>query len=161
MLIRSAELGSYHISVVGSADALPGDTYSLEAVFKGNRQWLAEKQPVPIIQPDTHAITVHDQPPVLESSPTRWAEVGVPYSYRILATDPEATSVTFNAATLPSGATFDELSGQLSWTPNPMQIGGHGFLLTASDAGRQLCQSGFPGECLSARTGQSRSHLLL
>ncbi len=134
VLIRSTMIGDYNIAVSGTADALPGDTYSLEAVFKGNRQWLAQAQPVPMIQPDTHSITAQDLPPALESSPVGWAEVGMPYSYRIIASDPEATSVTFNAVTLPAGATFNELSGQLSWTPEPIQIGEHTFRLTATDA---------------------------
>ncbi|MDH5639643.1 MAG: putative Ig domain-containing protein, partial [Nitrospira sp.] len=54
--------------------------------------------------------------PVVLSTPELTATAGQAYSYQVLATDPDGTTVTYFLADAPEGMTLSE-TGLLSWTP--------------------------------------------
>jgi len=58
-----------------------------------------------------------NQPPVLDPIPNQAVEMGGSVDLQATATDPEGEPLTFFAERLPEGATFDSVSGRLSWAP--------------------------------------------
>src|SRR5262249_14772235 len=59
----------------------------------------------------------------------------------LVATDPDNDPVTYSAAGLPNGATFDPVAGVLTWTPNLFQSGTFsGIVLGAGDGNLSVTQ---------------------
>jgi putative Ig domain-containing protein len=56
--------------------------------------------------------------PTISGAPVTTAKVGVPYSFKPLATDANKDTLTFSIANLPSWAKFSTTTGELSGTPN-------------------------------------------
>ncbi len=71
--------------------------------------------------------------PVILSSPSAIAAVGVPYFYLPLAQDPDGDALTFSLVTSPAGALLDGSTSMISWTPDDSQIGDQAFLLRVAD----------------------------
>ncbi|MEM8734448.1 MAG: putative Ig domain-containing protein, partial [Planctomycetota bacterium] len=71
--------------------------------------------------------------PVILSSPSTFAAVGIPYFYLPLAQDPDGDGLTFSLVTAPESALVDEATGMIRWTPTDDQIGDHPFLLQVAD----------------------------
>ena len=55
--------------------------------------------------------------PTIAGTPAKTASVGVAYSFRPTASDPDGNALTFSIVNKPSWATFSTSSGQLSGTP--------------------------------------------
>jgi PKD repeat protein len=84
---------------------------------------------------DSEAITITvnntNQPPVLSSIGNKSVSEGSLLTFNISATDPDGGTLTYSAATLPTGATF---SGQtFTWTPTAAQSGSYPVTFTTSD----------------------------
>jgi len=66
--------------------------------------------------------TIHviqaNRAPRFQSTPSRDAYVGIPYSYEAKATDEDNDTLAFNLASGPPGMTVDGSSGRLNWVPN-------------------------------------------
>lgn len=71
--------------------------------------------------------------PVISGTPSTTATVGVPWSFRPTATDPDGDAISWSIAGKPSGANFSTSSGQLSWTPGSTGTFS-GILITATDS---------------------------
>ena len=97
--------------------------------------------------PDTVLITAEDaapnQPPTINSQPVISATAGVPYSYDVEATDPDAGDIlTFALAVSPTGMTIDPVepaAGEttaralIQWTPTEDQVGAHSVAVQVTD----------------------------
>jgi hypothetical protein len=64
-----------------------------------------------------------NQAPVLGSISNKTIGEGQALSFTISATDPDGGTLTYSAAGLPSGATFNAVTRTFSWTPTPTQAG--------------------------------------
>ncbi len=81
-------------------------------------------------------VTTSDHAPVLAAiGPQRVAE-GLTLTLQAKATDADGNAITLSASGLPSGATFNPLTGVFSWTPGHTQAGNHTVTLS--------CTSGSP-----------------
>jgi len=69
--------------------------------------------------------------PAMTSSNTQSGNPGVDLQFTVTAADAEGDNVTFAAATLPTGATFNSNTGLFRWT-NPV-LGTYTFTVTPSD----------------------------
>lgn len=69
--------------------------------------------------------------PAMTSSSTQSGNPGVDLQFTVTAADAEGDNVTFAAATLPTGATFNSNTGLFRWT-NPV-LGTYTFTVTPSD----------------------------
>lgn len=73
-----------------------------------------------------------------------WFEVpaGQPATWFIDAKDPEFAPVTYTIEGLPKGATFEEHSGRIVFTPEPNQVGEYPIVVSASDGQKTTTQRG-------------------
>jgi hypothetical protein len=74
-------------------------------------------------------------PPVIPERAIYRGYPGNEIRLAINAADPEGEDVRCSAASLPDGATLDELSGVFSWTPRDDQLGPEYVAFTCSDEG--------------------------
>ena len=63
-------------------------------------------------------ITVLNRPPIITSSPTLKAYVGIPYTYNITAEDPNLDALSFSLLGAPNGMDLEHSSNALVWTPD-------------------------------------------
>jgi hypothetical protein len=80
---------------------------------------------------DVHAV---DVPPVIISPPVTTAAVGVPYSYTVIATDPEQVPLMYSLTSAPGGMTIDVTSGAISWTPDAAEVGPQAVTVKVDDS---------------------------
>jgi hypothetical protein len=72
--------------------------------------------------------------PTIQGSPAASIAVGQKYSFTPVANDTNGDHLTFSVANLPSWATFDQASGQVSGTPSAADVGSYaGIKITVSD----------------------------
>ncbi len=73
-------------------------------------------------------------PPTIAGTPTTSVKVGAAYSFVPTASDPNGYSVTFSVANLPSWASFNTSTGQISGTPGAANVGTYSnIVITVSD----------------------------
>ncbi|WP_228055720.1 putative Ig domain-containing protein [Lusitaniella coriacea] len=85
--------------------------------------------------------TAPNLPPTITSTPVYVARTAQPYSYQVIATDPEGTTPSYellNATDLPAGIAIDS-SGQLTWD-NP-QTGTYTVVVGANDGNSGAAQA--------------------
>jgi YD repeat-containing protein len=82
-------------------------------------------------------------PPVIRSVPLTGAAPGSPYSYRLVAYDPDPGEVlTYSLLSFPEGMTAEGSTGQITWTPREEQLGSYRVAAMVKDrAGRYATQS--------------------
>ncbi|BDC49797.1 hypothetical protein F183_A21130 [Bryobacterales bacterium F-183] len=73
--------------------------------------------------------------PTITSIPVTEGRVGVPYSYVVTATDPEADPITFSLAAAPAGMVINPTSGVVRWTPTAPQQGSVRYEVRVTDNG--------------------------
>ncbi|WP_340820499.1 putative Ig domain-containing protein [Methanolobus sp. WCC4] len=66
----------------------------------------------------TITVTDVDQAPVLSAIGDKSAIEGQSLNFSIFGNDPDGTTVTYSAESLPSGASLDETTGYFEWTPD-------------------------------------------
>jgi protocatechuate 3,4-dioxygenase beta subunit len=66
----------------------------------------------------TITVTNVNRPPVLNTIGKKTVAEGQSLTFTVSATDPDGDPLTYSAANLPSGATFDPAARTFSWTPN-------------------------------------------
>lgn len=73
-----------------------------------------------------------------------WFEVpaGQPGTWFIEGKDPEFSPVTFSIEGLPKGASFDESTGRITFTPDANQVGEYPIVVHASDGQKATSQRG-------------------
>ncbi|MFN0054155.1 MAG: putative Ig domain-containing protein [Planctomycetales bacterium] len=62
-------------------------------------------------------------PPTITSTASDEATAGLPFEYRAVATDPDGDLPTYFLTQAPAGMAIDRLTGLITWTPTPSQIG--------------------------------------
>jgi Concanavalin A-like lectin/glucanases superfamily/Putative Ig domain len=72
-------------------------------------------------------------PPVLTPIGSQSISQGQPLQFTVSATDPNHYAVTYSAAPLPTGASFNPVTGVFSWTPTAGQLGAYPITFTAMD----------------------------
>ncbi len=82
---------------------------------------------------DTLTVTIANVAPTLSGSPGAAATEGTPYEATFEVSDPGTDDVLTWSHSLPSGASWDDGSLTLSWTPTWDQEGDHGLTLTVDD----------------------------
>lgn len=71
--------------------------------------------------------------PSITSTPPGPAIASLPYQYQVQAQDAEDDALTFQLVDNPDGATIDNVTGVLDFTPTAEQIDNHSFTLLVSD----------------------------
>jgi hypothetical protein len=64
-----------------------------------------------------------NRPPTISGTPATTATVGLAYSFRPVASDPDGNTLTFSIQNKPSWATFSATTGRLSGTPTAAAVG--------------------------------------
>lgn len=85
------------------------------------------------LQPAPGLASLPNAPPVLETIGARQVTVGQLLSFRVRATDADANPLTFEAQSLPTGATLDSLSGMFTWRPAANQAGTFSIVFRVKD----------------------------
>jgi hypothetical protein len=70
------------------------------------------------------AVTI-SRPPVLSPIGSRTTHEGETLTFAVSATDPDGDDLTYSAANLPSGASFNPTTRTFSWTPTSDQAGAY------------------------------------
>ena len=85
-------------------------------------------------------ITVGDvnRAPVLSNPGPRSVIEGNNVSFTINGNDPDSDNIVISSTNLPSGATFDSVTGQFNWTPTNSQAGVYTPTFTATDNGSPI-----------------------
>jgi hypothetical protein len=79
--------------------------------------------------------------PVISSVGNQTADEGQTFQFNVTATDPDNDTVTLSAENLPTGATFDTLTGGFAWTPGFDQAGDYTVHFIATDNGTPMASS--------------------
>ena len=83
----------------------------------------------------TVRVSNSNDPPAIHSKPITGAAVGRPYSYRVLASDPDPTgdSLAFHLDKAPQRMTIDQTSGLVQWGPALSDRGTHLVAVRVTD----------------------------
>ena len=71
--------------------------------------------------------------PVISSQPSVTALQGIPYTYQVLAYDPDGDEIWFRLNTAPIGMVIGSRSGLVSWTPSSDQVGYNQVIVEVTD----------------------------
>jgi hypothetical protein len=74
-----------------------------------------------------------NNPPVVDPIGDKSVVEGSALNFTVTATDPDGDAVFLAAIGLPSGASFDTVTGEFSWTPLAAQVGNHSVAFLATD----------------------------
>jgi large repetitive protein len=74
------------------------------------------------------------QAPQFTSAPPTVANIALPLTYNAQTPDEASGDVAYTLLNAPTGATVDDATGVVSWTPTAVQRGQHAFTIRASDA---------------------------
>ncbi|MDD3905132.1 MAG: FG-GAP-like repeat-containing protein, partial [Candidatus Omnitrophica bacterium] len=78
--------------------------------------------------------SVTDKAPVLDAIGDKSVEAGKTLSFSVNASDPNGDAITYTAANLPNGATFNTTSKSFSWTPDTAAVGDYAnIVFTATE----------------------------
>lgn len=85
-----------------------------------------------------------NSPPVISSTaPTSTCSTR-PYSYQVIATDPNfGDLLTYSLPTAPAGMTINAATGLIQWTPSAGQIGSHSVTVRVVDLGNNQAEQNF------------------
>ena len=78
-------------------------------------------------------VTNANDPPRLTSTPPPTALQGVPYTYQVLAFDPDGDELRYSLNASPAGMLIGPVSGIITWTPGPEQVGANAVIVQVSD----------------------------
>ncbi len=76
---------------------------------------------------------VYESSPVFTPVEDRRAAAGSKISFKVSATSPVDKDITYEAVSMPRGASFDENTQTISWTPDEKQLGEHHVEIHAND----------------------------
>jgi hypothetical protein len=121
--------GAYTIS----GSPVPADgTYTIEIEER-------EQPPYPFTTASNAFVWTANQAPVLTPIGNKTVAEGQLLQFTITATDPDGGNLTYSAANLPPGATFDPQTATFSWTPNFNQEGNYPDIeFTVADDGSPM-----------------------
>lgn len=78
---------------------------------------------------------VTNYPPLLYPIGTKTVDEQANLTFTVSASDPENGNLTLSADALPTGASFDPVTGVFNWTPDVGQAGSYTILFTVTDDG--------------------------
>jgi hypothetical protein len=120
--VNGSTFGLYRIGVV-----LPPDV--------GNAPWLVATN----VNASQYRVggAAENRPPVIADIPAQFATNGVPFSFTVLASDPDAgQTVAFSLEPgAPAGAAIGSATGLFTWTPGAAQLGTNILAVRATDNG--------------------------
>lgn len=76
-----------------------------------------------------------NRPPVLDTVGAKAVEEGQSLEFSVSANDPDGDSLSYAAANLPSGASFDATAQRFSWTPGFGAADNYNVTFTVTDDG--------------------------
>jgi Putative Ig domain len=115
----------------GTPTSSQAGTYSSISIKVSDGKWIATLPSFAITV--TTPVTTSN-PPVITGSPSVSAQVGLPYSFRANATDPDGSPLKFSIQNKPIWATFDPSNGTLYGTPTDANVGNFSnVLISVSD----------------------------
>ncbi|HTF96523.1 MAG TPA: choice-of-anchor A family protein, partial [Cellvibrio sp.] len=79
-------------------------------------------------------VTRANQAPVITSVPEDVVIEGSVWRYTLIANDPEGDALTMEANGLPSGASFNSVTGELVWETTGLEVGSYGIQLSVTDS---------------------------
>ncbi|MHC1770059.1 MAG: putative Ig domain-containing protein [Verrucomicrobiia bacterium] len=88
-----------------------------------------------------HVINLN-RAPVLPKLSGRVLLIGEPFTFTVPGSDPDSgAKLTYTAVNLPTGATFNTATGEVTWTPTSVQAGEHNIRFTVSDGDLSASQT--------------------
>lgn len=95
-----------------------------------------------------YTVTVTDpppnQPPIISSTAPTGAAVEVPYTYAVIATDPDAGDVlTYSLDVAPVGMTINATTGLIQWFPLATQVGNNNVTVRVRDVSNAAVTQSF------------------
>jgi aryl-phospho-beta-D-glucosidase BglC (GH1 family)/flagellar hook assembly protein FlgD len=81
----------------------------------------------------TYAAQAVNQPPIFNAIGAKTVNEGQLLTFTLAASDPQGDPLTYSAASLPAGASFDPVTRKFSWTPDFDQAGSYQVKLVVSD----------------------------
>ncbi|HEX9001978.1 MAG TPA: putative Ig domain-containing protein, partial [Blastocatellia bacterium] len=85
----------------------------------------------------------NSQPVISSTAPTSTCSTR-PYSYQVIATDPNfGDLLTYSLPTAPAGMTINAATGLIQWTPSAGQIGSHSVTVRVVDLGNNQAEQNF------------------
>jgi hypothetical protein len=89
-------------------------------------------------------VTVTAAPPTISGTPPATVAAGSQYTFSPVSTAPTGATLTFTVTDLPSWATFNTTTGQLSGTPTANNVGPYdGIVITVSDGTQSASLAAF------------------
>jgi len=76
-----------------------------------------------------------NNPPLLYSEPRIEAQANTPYSYILLAHDPDQETLQYTVSSGPDGLILAPQTGAIVWTPTAEQVGVHSVIVIVTDEG--------------------------
>ena len=74
-----------------------------------------------------------DTPPVLLNRPGFAATIGTPFLFRAIGRDDDGYPIRYSLPVAPGGMAIDPVTGVMSWTPTPTEVGPQDLLITLDD----------------------------
>ena len=90
----------------------------------------------------TITVTANNAPPQISGSPATDVNVGQNYSFTPTASDPENDTLTFSVSGLPSWASFNTSTGQISGTPQSGDVGTYANIIISVSDGQASASLG-------------------
>ncbi len=75
----------------------------------------------------------YSTPPVMQTPPNQSVRPGQTLEFKLSASDPNRSPITYGASSLPAGASLDPSTGIFRWTPTGAQTGSYNVTFTATD----------------------------
>jgi YD repeat-containing protein len=89
-------------------------------------------------------VSLSNRAPAIASTPLTIAAGGIPYSYAVNGTDPDAGDVlTYSLTSLPTGMSISQTTGLINWTPEETQGGNHLVTVRVQDTGGLFAEQSY------------------
>jgi VCBS repeat-containing protein len=128
-LVRNVTNGTLQLSSNGSFTYAPPANFAGTTTFTYSAHDAAAESAAATV---TLTVTPVNDPPFITSAPATTATEGVSYRYTLAASDPDGTTPTITAPTIPSWLTFTP-PATLSGTPGDADVGTHSVTMRVSD----------------------------
>ena len=97
-------------------------------------------------------VTAVNVAPIFFSDPVLQGAAGQEYVYDADAVDPDEDTVEYDLSTAPAGMTIDSVTGEVTWSPGPLDIGFHDVVITADDLNGHMVPQSYTLEVLECGT---------
>jgi VCBS repeat-containing protein len=129
-LVRNVSNGTVQLNANGTFTYTPPTNFSGTTSFTYSAHDASAQSPAATV---TLTVTAVNDPPFISNSPPTTATEGVTYRYTLAATDPDGTTPTITAPTLPGWLTFTA-PATISGTPADGDVGTHEVSMSVTDS---------------------------